>query len=89
MKQKIIFRRNKIIEDNWILEDNEFVSKKHKKTCKSLNYIEHLLILASTFTNFVSIYAFASVVGIFVGITNWAVGLKICVITVGNKSICQ
>ena len=26
------------------------MSKQHKKTCKTLNYFEHLLILTSTFT---------------------------------------
>ena len=51
------------------------VSKKHKKTCKTLNYVEHILILtlnyvqhililASAFTGSVSIFAFTSVAGI-------------------------
>ena len=48
-----------------------------------MNYIEHLLILAS---GCVSISAFASAVGILVGITSSAVGLKICVITDGNRT---
>ena len=36
------------------------MSEKYKKTCKYLNYAEHLLILASTVTGCVSISAFAS-----------------------------
>ena len=48
-----------------------------------LNYIEHLLILVSTITSCVSIFAFTSLVGIPIGITSSAIGLKICVITVG------
>ena len=45
-----------------------------------LNYIEHLLILVSTVTGCVSIFAFASLVGIPVDITSSAAGLKICII---------
>ena len=48
-----------------------------------MNHIEHLLILAS---GCVSISAFASAVGILVGITSSAVGLKICVITDGTRT---
>ena len=50
-----------------------------------MNYIEHLLILVSTVTGCVSIFAFASLVGIPGGVTNSAAGLKICVITAGTK----
>ena len=50
-----------------------------------MNYVEHLLILASTFNGCVSISAFASVVGIPVVITSCAVGLKIYVITAWIK----
>ena len=32
------------------VEKNELMSKKHKKVCTTLNYIEHVLILASTIT---------------------------------------
>ena len=63
------------------------MSKKHKKVFRVLNYIEHLLILISTVTRFISIYAFASLVGIPIGITSSAIGLKICLITAGIKSI--
>ena len=55
---------------------NYFGSKKHKKVCKVLHYIKHLLILKSPITGCVSISAFASLVGIPIGITNSAVELK-------------
>ena len=58
---------------------------KHKKVCKVLNYIDHSLIVISTITGCVSISAFASLVGIPIGIMSYAIGLKICVITVGIK----
>ena len=57
------------------------MSKRYKKTCKYLNYFEHLLILTSTVTGCVSIYAFASLVAIPLGIMSSAVGIKICAIT--------
>ena len=40
------------------------MSKKHKKVCRVLNYTEHLLIVISTITGWVSISAFASLVSI-------------------------
>ena len=61
------------------------MNKKHKKVCRVLNYIEHSLILISTVTGCVSIFVFASLVGIPMGITSTAVELKICVITAGSK----
>ena len=59
------------------------MSGKYKKTCKYLNYVGHLLILASTITSCVSIFAFASLVCAPVGITSSVVGLKICAIFAG------
>ena len=50
------------------------MNKKHKKICRGLYYIEHLLILISRVTGCVSISAFASLVGIPIGITISAVG---------------
>ena len=62
------FRLKNIDETrNYITEEinrNGSMSKKHKKVCTILNYIEHFLILASTNTGCVSISAFASLVGI-------------------------
>ena len=56
------------------------MSKKHKKVCTTLNYIEHFLILGSTITGCVSISALASLVGIPIVIANSAIGFKICAI---------
>ena len=44
------------------------MSKKHKKVCRVLNYIGHSLIVISTITGCVSVSAFASLVGIPIGI---------------------
>ena len=74
--------RNYLIEE---INRNELMSKKHKKVCTTLNYIEHFLILGSTITGCVSISAFASLVGIPIGITSSAIGLKICVVTADIK----
>ena len=43
---------------------NELMSKKHKKVCRSLNYTEHFLILISAVTGCVSVFAFVFFVGI-------------------------
>ena len=53
------------------------MSKKYKKVCTTLNYIEHFLILASTITGCISITAFASLIGIPIGITSSVIGLKL------------
>ena len=49
------------------------------------NYIEHFLILASSVTACISISAFASLLGILIGIANSAIGLKICATAAGIK----
>ena len=74
--------RNYLIEE---INQNELMSKKHSKIYRLLNYIEHLLTLISTVTGYVSIFVFASLVGIRIGITTSTIGLKICVITAGIK----
>ena len=56
------------------------MSGTYKKTCKYLNYVEHLLILVSTVTGCISISAFASLVCVPVGITSSAVGIQICAV---------
>ena len=61
------------------------MSRKQKNVCITLNYSEHFPILASTITGCTSISAFASLLGISIGITSSAIGLKICVITAGIK----
>ena len=62
------------------------MSKKHKKVCLTIYYIEHFLISASTITGCISISAFTSMLGIPIEITSSAIGLKIRAITVGIKN---
>ena len=50
-----------------------------------MNYVDHSFIVISTIIGCVSIYHFASLVGIPVEITSSAIGLKICAITAGIK----
>ena len=57
----------------------------HKTVSTALNYIEHFLILASAVTGCILISAFASLLGIPVGITSSAIGLKIFAIVAGIK----
>ena len=61
------------------------MSKKHKKVWATLNYIEQFLILASTISGCISITAFASFLGIPIGTSSSAIGLKICAIVVVTK----
>ena len=83
------FRLKNIYETrNYLIQEinrNELMSKKHKKVCTTLNYIEHFLILTSTINGCVSISAFPSLVGIPIGITSSAFGLKICAINAEIK----
>ena len=58
------------------------MSETHKKMHRALNYFEHFLFL---FSGCVSISAFASLIGVAIGIVNSVVGLKIYAITVGIK----
>ena len=63
------------------------MSKKHKKVCTTINYIEHF-ILVSVVTGCISISAFASLFCIPVGIKIYVIGLKICAIAIwGNEVI--
>ena len=61
------------------------MSKKNKKVSTILSNIEHFLVLVYAINKCVSIFAFASLVGILIGITSSVVGLKICAINVGIK----
>ena len=74
--------RNYLIEE---INRNELMSKKYEKIGTTLNYIEYFLILASTITGCVSIYGFASLIAIPIGITSSVIVLKICAITAGIK----
>ena len=71
------FRLKNINETrNYFLEEikyNELMSRKYKKVCATLNYIEHFLILASTITGCISIFAFASLIAVPIGITSFAI----------------
>ena len=42
----------------------------------NFKFIEHFLILASTITGCISVSAFASLIGIHIGITSSAIGIK-------------
>ena len=67
------------------IEQNNLMSRKNKMVCTTLNYIEHFLISAFKITGCISISAFASLLGISIGIRSSAIGLKNCVITTGIK----
>ena len=88
-KANLEFRLKKTDETRSYLLDeikhNDLMSEKYKKTYNYLNYVEHLLIVASTVTSCVSISAFASLIAISLGITSSVVGIKICAITAGIK----
>ena len=74
--------RNYFLED---IEQNELISRKHKKVCTTPNYIEYFLTLVSTITGCILISTFTSLLGILIEITSSATGLKICAITAGIK----
>ena len=76
--------KNKDETRNYFIEEirhNELMRRKHKNVCAPLTCIDHFLILASAITGCISISAFALLIGIPIGITVSAIGLKICVIT--------
>ena len=74
--------RNYFLEE---IEQNELMSRRHKKVFVTPKYIEHFLILASTITRCISISAFAFSLGIPIGITSSAIGLKIFAIATGIR----
>ena len=74
--------RNHFIKE---IDQNDLMSKKHKKVWVALNYTEHFLILASAVTGCSSVPAFAFLVGIPRGIANSALGLQICAIIIVNN----
>ena len=82
--------RLRIIDEtrNYLLGEikhRDLMSKIYKKACRYLNYVEHLVILASAITGCVSISVFASLVCVPADITSSAVGTNICAITAGIK----
>ena len=62
------------------------MSRKHVKTCVNLNYFQHFLVFTPAVSGCVSISAFTSLLGIPIGITCSAVGLKIYAVTAGIKN---
>ena len=83
------FRLKNIDETrNYLMEEinrNELMSKKHKNIWRILNYIQQFLILGSPITGYILITAFASLVGIPIGIASYAIGLKIYTIIAAIK----
>ena len=67
LKKKIDEKRSYLLNG---IEHNDLMNKKYKNTCKYLNYVEHLFILALKITACVSISAFASLFCIPFGITS-------------------
>ena len=65
--------RNYLIEE---INQNGLISKKQKKVYRVLNYTQHLLILISTVSGYVSYSAFASSAVIHIGIGSSAIWLK-------------
>ena len=88
-KASLEFRLRKIGETrNYLLKKQNIMnlmSKKDKKTCQYLNYVENWLILSSTITACVLASAFTSLVCVLVGIMSSAVDITICAITAGIK----
>ena len=72
--RKIVETRNDLLD---ITKHNDLMSGKYKKTCKYLNYVEHLLNVVSTVTGCLSISRFDSLVTIPVDIASSTVGIKI------------
>ena len=55
------FRLRKVVETtNYLLDEIKNNDLKYERLCKNLNYVEHVLILASTITGCVWISAFTS-----------------------------
>ena len=61
------------------------MSRKYKKVCTTINYIEHFLSLTSTITGCISISAFTSLLSITIRITSFAIGLKLYARAAGIK----
>ena len=89
MIQALILDLKKMKQEISLLKKwkNELMSKKTWKVCRALNYFEHFLIFISAVIDCVSICTFPSLVGVPVGITISAVGLKICAITARKLQI--
>ena len=80
---KIVETRNYLLDE---IKHKNLISEKYKKTCKYLNYAEHMVVLSSAIFASISISAFASLVCVPVGITSSAVGIEICAMSVEIKN---
>ena len=70
---------------NYFLEEtkpNELMSRKHKKVCITINYMEHFLFLASAING---CSVLTSLIGILIEVTSSAIRSKICAIAAGIK----
>ena len=67
-------------------EARNYLTEEVKLVYRILNVFEYWYILISTITGCVSTFVFAFLVGISIGITSSAIGLKICVVTTGIKN---
>ena len=77
---------------SYLLEEtkhNDLMIEKYKKVCRALNYFEHYLIFVFAIYGCLCISAFASLVGIPIGITvigiSSAVRLNVWAVTIGIK----
>ena len=88
ISQSLDFKKRKWVTSYFIEEmnQNELMSKKHKKVSRVPNFIEKVLILASAVTEYASISALASLVGSFVPILSSALELKIWAQTAWTKT---
>ena len=75
--------RNYFIKE---IKQNESISKKHKKIFNILNYIEHLLILSCSFTGYVPMSAFVSLVGIPLDVSSSVITIRTSIVTAGIKN---
>ena len=62
------------------IDQNELMSKKNKKVCPTLNCIENFFTLVYVVTGCILISTLPSLLGIAIGTTSSATGLRICAI---------
>ena len=61
------------------------ITRKHKKVCRTLNFIKYFLILVSAVSGCIPVSSFASLLGIPIASTSSAIGLEICTTAAGIK----
>ena len=64
----------------------EIISLKQNEACRTVNYIEHFLILDFAIIRCISVSDFTVFLSITIGITSSAIGLKIRAIVAGIKT---